>query len=276
MQGRIGAIILLMAMVYGLPAHAQQGNLIMAFGDFNERPYAIIEEGEIAGGFLFDLGRALADKMGLEPRFRHLPRNRIAPELASGNIDLYCLAAPEFYAGFTPSSFSTSIFVENDIMIFARHYAGAPTLEGIKGARIGTVLGYTYMPKIEALFVDGRGIREDARTATTNLRKLAGGRLDAVILSALVWREAIRQDPELVKAARVETLTLAAQPRACLVSPVSAVSVEEVNRALAALRNDGTLASLIVRHELTTASAALTDLQAVTAAPVNPADHQYR
>lgn len=276
MRGRIGAIMLLMAIACGLPAHAQQGNLIMAFGDFNERPYAIIDNGEISGGFLFDLGRALADRMGLEARFRHLPRNRIGPELASGNIDLYCLASPDFYPAFPISSFSTPIFLESDIMIFARQYTGGTTLAGMAGTRVGTVLGYSYTPEIEALFSAGRGIREDARTASANLRKLAGGRLDAVILPALVWRDAIRQDPELAKTVQPETLTLIAQPRACLVSPASTVSVDAVNQALHTMRNDGSLAGLIGLHGLTTASDSHPDHQAADAVPVSPKDHQYR
>jgi polar amino acid transport system substrate-binding protein len=277
MRGRIGAIMLLMAITCGFPAHAQQGNLIMAFGDFNDRPYAIIENNEISGGVLFDLGCALADRMGLKAHFRHLPRNRIGPELISGNIDLYCLAGPDFYPGFPVSAFSTPIFVENNIMIFAQGYAGATTLEAMEGTRIGTVLGYNYAPLIEALFKNGRGIREDARTATANLRKLANGRLDAVILPSLVWRNAIHQNPELAKAVRPEKLILTAQARTCLVSPASAVSVEEVNRALEIMRNDGSLAHLINQHGLTTASkAALTDNQAAKVRSVNPADHRYR
>lgn len=248
----------------------------MAFGDFNERPYAIIENGEISGGFLFDLGNALANRMGLEARFRHLPRNRIGPELISGNIDLYCLASPDFYPTFPISSFSAPLFVENDIMVFAREYAGATTLEGMAGARVGTVLGYAYMPEIEAMFGSGRGVREDARTATANLRKLAGGRLDAVILPALVWRDAVRQDPEIAKAVRPETLTLTAQTRTCLVSSAGAVSVDAVNQALAAMRNDGSLADLIDHHGLTTAGNLIPDHQAADAAALNPTSRQYQ
>jgi ABC-type amino acid transport substrate-binding protein len=277
MRGRIGAIMLLMAIACGFPAYAQKGNLIMAFGDFNESPYAIIDNDEITGGFLFDLGNALADRMGLEARFRHLPRNRIGPELVSGNVDLYCLAASEFYPGFPTSAFSTPIFVEYNLMIFARHYTGATSLEGMAGARIGTVLGYSYLPAIEALFEDGRGIREDARTATANLRKLAGGRLDAVILPSLVWRDAIKRDPELLKAVRAEKLMLTPQNRTCLVSPAGTINIKDVNRALDMLRHDGTLASLIDQHGLTmVGKAAQMDHQAADARSVNPTDRQYR
>ncbi len=268
-------MLLGMAMASGTSAHAHQGNLIMAYGDFNERPYAVVEKGDLVGGFLHELGLALANALDRNAQFRHLPRNRLAPELASGNIDLYCLASPNLDPGFPQNAFSTPLFSEQDVIVVSSRFRGTATLTGLAGGRIGTVLGYIYPSNLESLFVSGRLIREDARNGTANLRKLVGNRLDAVVLPAIAWREATRANPAIGQAAQPGTLALPAQPRTCLVSPNGAVTVEVVNNALQTLHDEGTLARIISRLEPDMTIAAPRD-QAAETVPVSPANRQYR
>lgn len=274
MRGWIGAMLLSMVMTMTVSAHAPQGNLIMAYGDFNERPYAIVENGDLAGGFLHELGVALADALDRKALFRHLPRNRLAPELASGNVDLYCLASPSLETGFPPNAFSKPLFSEQDVIVVSHRFTGAVTLASLNGGRIGTVLGYLYPPALDSLFANGRLIREDARNDTANLRKLAGDRLDAVVLSAIGWREAIRANPALSQAVRTDILPLPPLPRTCLVSPTGAVTVEAVNGALQTLRDNGTLAGIVSR--LGADMVPPPGEQAAEGPGINPANRQYR
>ncbi|MDG5493820.1 transporter substrate-binding domain-containing protein [Niveispirillum sp. BGYR6] len=274
MRGWIGAMLLGMAVVCGSPACARQGNLIMAYGDFNEPPYAWVNDGGLAGGFLHELGLALAEILDRDPQFRHLPRNRLGPELVSGNIDLYCLASAGQEPGFTESAFSTPLFIEQDIIVLSRHFNSPPTLAGLAGKRVGSVLGAVYPPMLEGLFNNSSLIREDARSDTANLRKLAGGRLDAVVLSATAWRQATQANPALAETAQTETLGLPPVSRACLVSPAGTVTVAAVNSALQTLRDNGTLAAMVQRLG-PDATAAQAD-QAAEGPGINPANRQYR
>lgn len=253
MSLRSSALVLaaLLVSLAAVPTQAQSRLLIFAFGDHNEAPYARIRQDRLEGGFLLELGQAIAHRLGREAAFRFVPRNRITAELAAGTVDAYCLAAPQYYPGFTPDRFSRSLFTDDDVVILSNGVKGDATLDRLDGLRIGTVLGYLYPPAIEALFKAGRAERVDARNAETNLRKLGGGRVDAIIMPRLAWIDSIRREPALAGLARPEQITIARRDRTCLVSPASDLPMADLDAVLEALEADGTLPSLRDRMGLT-------------------------
>lgn len=238
------ALAMLLALLPAIPSQAQNRLLIFAFGDHNESPYAKIRQDRLEGGFLLELGQAVAHQLGREAAFRFVPRNRISSELNAGSVDAYCLAAQQYYPGFTADRFSRPLFTDADVIILSDRVTGAATLDRLAGLRIGTVLGYLYPPAIEELFRTGRADRVDARNAETNLRKLGGGRVDAVIMPSLAWIDSIRREPALAGMARAEQITIARRDRTCLVSPASDLSVADLDQALLALEADGSLPAM--------------------------------
>ncbi|WP_084437840.1 substrate-binding periplasmic protein [Niveispirillum irakense] len=241
----------LLVLISAAPARGTENPLlILGFGDFNEAPYGIVHNGELQGGVQFELGNALASQLGRRAVFRHLPRNRISQELISGSIDLYCLASPAFYPNFNASSFTQTLFTDTDLILFAADHEGPTTLEGLSGKRVGAVLGYLYTPALETMFNAGIAIREDARNADANIRKLTAGRIDAIIIPEVAWSYALAREPALSHAIRSERITLGTHNRACLVSPVGNASVEEVDRAIMALKQTRWLEGMIRRFKL--------------------------
>lgn len=224
--------------------------LILGFGDFNEAPYGIVHNGELQGGVQFELGNALASQLGRRAVFRHLPRNRISQELISGGIDLYCLAAPTFYPNFSTASFTQTLFTDTDVILFAANHQGPVGLEGLSGKRVGTVLGYLYPPSLEYLFTNGIAVREDARNAEANIRKLTAGRIDAIIIPEVAWAYALAHEPALSHVIRNERFALGKHNRACLVSPVGNATVAEVDQAITILKQTYWLDGLIKRFSL--------------------------
>ncbi|MBJ7415556.1 MAG: transporter substrate-binding domain-containing protein [Niveispirillum sp.] len=219
--------------------------LTFAFGDHNEAPFAIVENGQLKGGFALEFGRALASRLGLDAAFRFVPRNRIAAEISTGSVDAYCLAAQPYYPAFAPDRFTQSFFTDHDIVLLSAGLRGPAAIDLLLGARVGTVLGFLYPAAVEALFSSGKAERIDARNADGNLRKLQGGRLDAVILPLATWRLAVSRDEALAKVARPDFIPVAARDRVCLVSPASPVTVPEMNLAIQSLASDGTLAVML-------------------------------
>lgn len=243
--------LFLVAFVVSLPsAFAAPPIVIFGFGDFNESPYAYVEDGQLTGGLVLELGDRLAQQLDRQATYRYIPRNRLAAELKSGGIDAYCLAAPEFYRDFSEAQFTRPIFVDNDIIVLRAGYSRPATLDGLRGALVGTVLGYHYPAAVERQFAQGQTIREDARNAAANIRKLASGRLDAIILPALAWSHALAREPGLAKAARPDPIALDSRPRSCLISPAGNVSVEAVDQAIAALQESRWLQGLTRRYGL--------------------------
>lgn len=234
---------ILAALAIYSPAMARP--LTFAFGDHNEAPFAIVENGQLKGGFALEFGRALASRLGLDATFRFVPRNRITAEISTGTVDAYCLAAQPYYPAFTADRFTQPFFTDYDIVLLSAGLRGPAAIDTLHGARVGTVLGFLYPAVIETLFSSAKAERIDARNADGNLRKLQGGRLDAVILPLASWRLALSRDPMMAKIARPDFISIAARDRVCLVSPLSPVTVPEMNLAIQSLAADGTLAVLV-------------------------------
>jgi ABC-type amino acid transport substrate-binding protein len=234
----------LVALTISTPALARP--LTFAFGDHNEAPFAFVENGQLKGGFALEFGRVLASRLGLDAAFRFVPRNRISAEISAGSVDAYCLAAQPYYPSFTPDRFTLSFFTDQDIVLMSAALRGPAAVESLQGAKVGAVLGFLYPPAVEDLFSSGKAERIDARNADGNLRKLRGGRVDAVILPLATWRLALSRDATLAEAARPDFIPIAVRDRVCLVSPSSPVTVSAMNQAIQSLAADGTL-SLLVR-----------------------------
>lgn len=238
------ALAMLLALVPAIPSQAQNRLLIFAYGDHNEAPYARIRQDRLEGGFLMDLGQALAQRLGRDAVFRFVPRNRITAELTAGSIDAYCMATRQYYPNFPAEQFTRGLFIDDDVIVLSAALKGDIGVGILDGIRIGTVLGYIYPPEIEELFRAGKAERVDARNAESNLRKLGGGRVDAVIMPRLAWLDAIKRDPSLTRMARTEQIITATRERTCLVSPASDLSVAELNVAIQSMEEDGSLPAM--------------------------------
>ncbi|MBP7336779.1 ABC transporter substrate-binding protein [Niveispirillum sp.] len=70
-------------------------------------------------------------------------------------------------------------------------------LADLAGRRIGTVRGYVNTDGFDRAVADGRLIAEPAVDDATNLRKLAAGRLDLVVIDANVLAHLLSTDPAL-------------------------------------------------------------------------------
>lgn len=241
----VGALVMALAILWVPSGAAGDVPLVFAYGDHNEAPFAIVREERLEGGFLLDLGNELAARLSRTPVYRFVPRNRIQSELLAGTVDAYCLAAPEFYPDLPADRFSRPLFQDQDIIVMARHVQGPPVLDSLRGAQLGTVLGYRYPPAVEERFRTGELRRIDARNAETNLRKLAGGRLDAIILPRLGWTHAVAGEPSLARHARSDVITVATRHRSCLISPASAIAVPDLNNAILSMISDGRLDMLL-------------------------------
>lgn len=230
-----------------IAARADSPPIIFAFGDHNEAPFALIEDGKLQGGFLFDFAHGMAAALGRSAQFRFVPRNRIAAELVAGSVDAYCMASPAYYPAFPSDRFSEPLFIDQDVVVLTKSFGGAARLDGLSGARVGTVLGYVYPSEVETLFANGAVERIDSRNAETNLRKLVGGRLDAVILPLTSWQQVRAQDPVLLRLTRPDFIPIAERERRCLISVGGGLSVADANLAIKVLVDSGDLPDLLNR-----------------------------
>ncbi|HEY8879829.1 MAG TPA: transporter substrate-binding domain-containing protein [Roseateles sp.] len=194
-----------------------------------------------AEGLLKDVGEALAERVGLIAGFVPLPSKRAGPAVASGAADLLCYVKPGWL---DDKVLWTHAFLPG-IGIVAAHPAAPPVamLIELRDEPLGTVLGYRY-PVIDQAFMQAMR-REDVADATTNLRRLALGRIRYAVTDRAALDHFLRDNPDsgLREAIEVERYQLG-----CALSPHKAALLAPLNRAIDRMQADGTLEALFNRY----------------------------
>jgi ABC-type amino acid transport substrate-binding protein len=194
-----------------------------------------------AEGLLKDVGEALAERLGLSPVFLPLPSKRAGPAVAAGAADLLCYVKPGWLED---KVLWTRPFLPGTGIV-AAHPTAPPvaTLQELRDEPLGTVLGYRY-PILDQAFMKAIR-REDVPDATTNLRRLALGRIRYAITDRAALEYFLRDNPAsgLREAIEVERYQLA-----CALSPDRAALLAPLNRAIDRMQMDGTLEGLFGRY----------------------------
>jgi ABC-type amino acid transport substrate-binding protein len=238
------AAALLALLLLTAPARAEPPPLRMAIDSATQMPMARIDGERVLGGMNHALGALLAERTGVAIRYAAVPRKRLLGQLLSGEAHLVCTYLPAWLPG-PELQWSQAFFRQNDLLL-TRADARAPrALSDLAGRRIGTTLGFVYQELDQALGRDF--LREDAPSAETNLRKLAAGRLDHVVVEQRLLRHLQREG-------RLTTLLhpplqLGLQRTRCALGPQAPVSLQQLNKAIASLERDGSLARLYARYD---------------------------
>ena len=234
---------LLLPLLLSAPPASSAAELVVLVDTATEMPMARFERHQLVAGIHFDIGLALARKMGRTPRFISLPRKRIVAALEAGTADILCSYVPEWLNG----SFQWSQpFIPIVELLLTDHSVPRPgKLEEVAGRTIGTVLGYAYPEVEEVLGKDF--VRDDGSTAEANLRKLAVGRVKyaVTIQTTLDYRRKLGT-PELHLHPPMVLKTYQGQ---CAVSRKGKVGVLEVNHAIAAMQTDGSVAAIVAKYQ---------------------------
>lgn len=192
-------------------------------------------------GLLIDVGEALAKGVGLRPAFIPLPSKRAGPAVASGVADLLCYVKP---AWLQDQVLWTRPFLSGAGIIAA--HPSAPSvgaLHELKEERLGTVLGYRY-PVVDQAFMHAIR-REDVPDATTNLQRLALGRVRYAITDRAALAHFLKDNrtADLREVIEIERYELG-----CALSPDKAALLKPLNRAIDRMQADGTLEALLNRY----------------------------
>lgn len=225
-----------------LAGAAGESALVMLVDASIEMPQARIEGDKVLDGIQWHLAAELARRLQQPVVLRAVPRRRLAQLLETGQAaDLACNYMPRWLEG--PLLWSRPTFERSDVLVTPRALPAPTRLQDLAGARIGTVAGYAY-PELEAQLGTGL-VRDDAQHVQGNLRKLAMGRVD----HAVVGRETLDY---LIKVRAFTTelhppLVVSRMQTSCALSPRSRLSLPDLDAALAALAQDGSLQKLFAR-----------------------------
>lgn len=190
-------------------------------------------------GFQIQLAKLLAERSHRELKFVILPRKRLAKSLEDGETDILCGYIPLWLNG--TFDWSTGFIDVADVLVSERRTLPPRSIAELAGLRIGTVLGYSY-PEVESI-LGNKFIRDDGPGAASNLRKLVAKRFDYAIVSEAVLLHHLKSNdpplsinpPLLIKQFKTQ----------CAVSKKGNISVIELNKLIAEIQADGSLAKLM-------------------------------
>ncbi len=221
-------------------------NITFAVSTGSAMPMTEFRNEQLTGGLLKDFGDALAQEMGKAPRYLILPRKRVEAALADGSADLLCDLRPEWLDG-KAWSWSHSVFTNNMIIASRSDTAPLERLGQLSGQRIGTILGYRY-PEVEVQLGPRQFRRDDAATDDLNTNKLLNARFKYVMSNSLYYNYQRKVHPA---GARLNpaVFTVRAFDTYCALPPGGRIAIDQVNRAIGAIRKRGGMQQIYARYQ---------------------------
>ncbi|WP_374029056.1 substrate-binding periplasmic protein [Bdellovibrio bacteriovorus] len=195
---------------------------------------------ELTTGILKDLGEALSQEMGYKPHWILLPKKRVAPSLASGNVQILCHLNEVWQPAIKDDVWwSQDIYRSTNLIVYTTAKP-VRSLADLNGERVGTVLNFIYQ-NLDSSFAKKTILREDGPNNESNIRKLLNGRLEYVIMSNLEFNYYKKLYPSL----KETDLGMDNVMTKCAVSKKSKLSIDQVNRALSSLKKTGTIDKIL-------------------------------
>ncbi len=245
------AVALLLALIALLPALAEGGDLltrIQARGTIviategNWEPWTYHDENDVLTGFDIELGRLIAQGLGVEPDFQETAWDSILAGVDAGRFDIACNGVGYTEARAEKYSFSEPYVYTPKVLVVRGDNADINSLEDLAGKTTANSSSSTYAALAEqygatVTYVDTLG---------ETVQLLTQGRVDATINALASIESYLDEHPEA-------DLRIAQQlPGDPVAYPVrkgedTESLVAAVNEILESARQDGTLAELCVR-----------------------------
>lgn len=218
--------------------------LIVAITDNFAMPFVQHDGERVAPeGIVFDLIDELSRRLSVEARYVVLPRQRLRHAAESGLAHLFPLGNPKWYQDVQALQWSQAWLEDEDrFVVRAENVAQMQSLADMENKQVGTILGYRY-PELE-----GRMVRQDAKSLAQNLDRLRRHRLDAVVDSVIAIRYHIRSGQG--RSALALTPVVAGRSARYLgLSKQAPVSVEALSTALQSMLDDGSVENILMRYQ---------------------------
>lgn len=234
-------VCVLAALAAAGAVHAASDQLRMIAPLNHAMPLASFEGDRLSGGILKDLGEAIAHRLKRRPVFVTVAGDQVAAALSAGKADGICYVRPFWIDG----QFDWSRPLLPDSELIASH-PDMPVLRSLLDLRdrpVGTVTGYRY-PRVEQV-LGLRFRRIDAPTMEQNLRNVMQGdaRYTVIVQSTLAYQLKVNKSLKLRPDLKVASFT--AQ---CAFSRRAAVPFAEVDAAINALIDDGSVQHILARY----------------------------
>lgn len=201
-------------------------------------PFNYFDERNQLTGFEVDLGNAIAERLGLKPRWIVQSFDTLLIQLNQGRFDFVIASHGITEERARAVDFTNPHYCTGGVIVSRK--GGPRTAKDLQGKVVGVQVGTTYMEAAQKI----PGIKE-VRTYQRDpdaLQDLLAGRIDAWITDRFVAKEAIKER-KLENTLQVGELVF--QERVAMaVAKGNKGLLDALNRALAELMQDGTYARI--------------------------------
>jgi len=204
-------------------------------------PFNYEDNGELVG-FDVEIGKALAEKMGMNPNPVTNPWQTILAALKTDKFDAIIGSMAITEERQKEVNFSDPYYSSGAQIFVAKDNNEIKSDADLKGKKIGVVVSSTFEATAKE-YTDQVVTYDSDVTALQDL--LVAGRLDAVITDELVGKYAITQNKLGIKAV-AEPLFL--DQMAIPVTKENTELLEKINKALAEIKADGTYAKISEKY----------------------------
>ncbi|MEI2664608.1 transporter substrate-binding domain-containing protein [Rossellomorea sp. LJF3] len=215
----------------------EEGKFVYAAsGEF--KPFSVTNDDGTMSGFDIDVAEAVAKEMGLEPEQKKFKFAGIVEGVKSGRFDVAVASHTITEDRLKEVDFSTPYYYSGP-QIFVRKDSDVETLDDLKDKEIAVSKGSTYSDTAKKVTDKIQAYDSDV----VALEALNKGKHDAVITDFITGKEAI------ASGLNIEARELIGRSeQAIAVSKDNEKLLKEVNQALEALREDGTLKKISEKY----------------------------
>lgn len=222
--------------------------LRFALGQAWAMPFALIVDGRLQGGILFEMMEQIAANAGAEARITILPAKRVDVALDTGQVDLHCLLTPSWLdKPVTAARWSVPLLALDDVLLAGPDFKGASKIDlaTVHGLSVGLVMSYRY-PALDAALRGGQLQRDDAPSQQRVLEKLAHGRTDLAVADSLMADWFNQSQPADRRLQRLQTVHSVMTH--CLLSARPDMAPARIQAAVRQLVDSGQLKAILARY----------------------------
>ncbi len=229
------------------PTATNKQPLVIAYGGYAEEPYVFMHNNQVSGGVYWDLAELISERLARPVIFRRVPRKRIEQYLASGKAHVMLLGHPTWVQKPEALEWTSTLIREYNQLVQAKGRTfTVNSLDDLVGKRIGMILGYHYRGLSDEPY-RSTVVRDDAKDVEANFKRLAQGRLDALLDSNILIAYFLQQHQahdrfEVVTSWNIPYDTVSG------ISPKSPVSAAKLSEVYQQLHREGKIDAMLERY----------------------------
>ena len=219
----------------------EKGTLVIGT-EGNWSPWTYHDENDVLTGLDIEIGKLIAEGLGVEPDFKEAPWDALLAGVDSGRFDIICNGVGYTEQRAESYFFTTPYVYTNKVLVVAEDNEEITSVDDLKGKKTANSASSTYAALAESY--GATLVPVDTLGETVDL--LQQGRVDATINAQVSIADYLKEHPEAkIKVVQV----LAGDPVAYPVhiGEEYRTLVDAINEILEAARQDGRLAGISLK-----------------------------